>query len=75
MDADGLLNQAQQQAFARVSRAYVGPDGAELSRMRRFYLKSAIGMASDYLCVTSPLSGTDGGATRPGALIGLTGIL
>ena len=71
LDADGLLNQAQQQAFARVSRAYVGPDGAELSRMRRFYLKSAIGMASDYLCVTSPLSGTDGGATRPGALIGL----
>ena len=71
LDADGLLNAAQQQALARLSHAYVGSDGAELSRMRRFYLKSAIEMASEYLCVTAPLSGLDGAAQRPGALIGL----
>lgn len=71
VDADGLLNQAQQQAFARLARAYVGSDGAELSRMRRFYLKSAVEMASDYVCVSCPLSGPDDGATRPGALIEL----
>lgn len=71
VDADGLLNAGQQQAFARLSRAYVGPDDAELSRMRRFYLKSAVEMAEAYLCVTCPLSGIDGGAQRPGALIGL----
>lgn len=71
VDADGLLNQAQQQAFARIARAYVGSDGAELSRMRRFYLKSAIEMASDYLCVSCPLSGLDDGAAHPGALFGL----
>ncbi len=71
VDADGLLNAGQQQAFARLSRAYVGPDDAELSRMRRFYLKSAVEMAEVYLCVTCPLSGLDGGAQRPGALIGL----
>ena len=70
-DADGLLNAAQQQAFARMAHAYVGSDDAELSRMRRFYLKSAVEMASDYLCVTAPLSGLDGAAQRPGALIAL----
>lgn len=70
-DADGLLNGAQQQALARLSHAYVGSDDAELSRMRRFYLKSAMEMAGEYLCVTAPLSGLDGSAQRPGALIGL----
>ena len=70
-DADGLLNAAQQQAFARMAHAYVGSDDAELSRMRRFYLKSALEMAGDYLCVTAPLSGIDGAAQRSGALIAL----
>ena len=71
IEADGLLNPAQQQAFARLAHAYVGPGDGELSRMRRFYLKSAVEMAEAYLCVTCPLSGLDGGAQRPGALIGL----
>ncbi len=70
-DVEGLLNPDQRQAFARLAHAYVGPDDAELSRMRRFYLKSAVEMAGEYLCVTCPLSGPDGSATRPGALIDL----
>ena len=70
-DADGLLNAAQLQTFSRVAGAYLGSDDAELSRMRRFYLKSAVGMAGEYLCVSCPLSGTDGGAQHPGALMGL----
>ena len=70
-DADGLLNAAQIQTFARIAHAYVGSDDAELSRMRRFYLKSAVEMAGEYLCVTAPLSGLDDSAQRPGALIGL----
>ena len=70
-DADGLLNAAQLEAFSRMTRAYLGSDDAELSRMRRFYLKSAIGMATDYLCVTCPMSGADNAAQHPGALVGL----
>ena len=70
-EADGLLNPAQRQTFARIAHAYVGPGEGELSRMRRFYLKSAVEMAEEYLCVTCPLSGLDGGAQRPGALMGL----
>ena len=70
-DTDGLLNTAQLQAFSRIARAYLGPDDAELSRMRRFYLKSALEMASDYLCVCCPLSALDGAASRPGMLFDL----
>ena len=70
-DSDGMLNADQLHAFSRMARAYLGSDDAELSRMRRFYLKSAVEMATDYLCVTCPNSGMDGGAQRPGALIEL----
>ena len=67
-DADGLLSAGQLQAFSKLAGAYLGSDGAELSRMRRFYLKSAVEMASDYLCVSCPLSALDGSAQRPGML-------
>ena len=70
-EQDGLLNAPQLQAFSRIAHAYLGSDDAELSRMRRFYLKSAVGMAGEYLCVTSPMSGLDGAAQRPGMLIDL----
>jgi len=70
-DAGGLLNAPQLQAVSRMTRAYLGSDDEELSRMRRFYLKTAMSMASDYVCVSYPLSGADGASQHPGALIGL----
>lgn len=70
-DEDGLLSSAQRQVLSGFTHAYVGPDDAELSRMRRFYLKSAMGMVSDYLCITTPMSGMDNSAQHPGALIAL----
>lgn len=70
-EEDGLLNSAQKQALARFSHAYVGADDGELSRMRRFYLKSAMGMASEYLCITAPMSGMDNAPQHPGALMAL----
>lgn len=70
-DEDGLLSPTQRQTLSRFSHAYVGADDAELSRMRRFYMKSALGMVSDYLCITCPMSGMDNAAQHPGALIDL----
>lgn len=70
-DQDGLLNPVQRDTFARLAHAWLGPDAAELSRMNRFYLKCAVGMTSDYLCVTAPLSGADNGARHPGMLFSL----
>lgn len=67
-DPDGLFNAPQLQAVSRMTGAYLGSDDDELSRMRRFYLKSALAMASDYLCVTWPLSGMDNSSQHPGQL-------
>lgn len=70
-DTDGLLNPAQTQAFSHLARTWLGSDGMELSRMRRFYLKASVEMTDEYLCVSAPLSGLDGGAQHPGALLAL----
>ena len=70
-DPDGLFSGAQLQTFSRLAKAYLGSDDMELSRMRRFYIKSAVAMASDYLCVTAPMSGMDNAAQHPGALLTL----
>jgi len=70
-DTDGLLSPVQTQTLSRLARAWLGSDGTELSRMRRFYLKAAVEMTGEYLCVTAPLSGLDGGAQHPGALLTL----
>ena len=70
-DPDGLFNAAQLKAVSQLTRAYLGSDDDELSRMRRFYLKSALAMVSDYLCVSWPLSGMDNSAQHPGQLVGM----
>ena len=68
-DPDGLLSAQQVLQVSRQAKAYLGSDDAELSRMRRFYLKGALEMASDYLCVTWPLSGMDNSSQHPGQLV------
>lgn len=67
-DEEGLLTSGQKQALVKLTGAYLGPDDADLSRLKRFYLKSALGMASDYVSVSCPLSGGDGAAQRPSAM-------
>ena len=67
-DPDGLLNAAQLREVSAMTRAYLGPDDAELSMLRRYYLKSALEKVTDYLCVCWPLSGMDNSAQHPGPL-------
>lgn len=67
-EEEGLLTPNQKQALIQYTGAYLGPDDADLSRLKRFYLKSALGMASDYVSVSCPLSGGDGAAQRPSAM-------
>lgn len=70
-DDEGLLTPAQKRAVSKAARAYLGPDDADLSRLRRYYLKSALGMATDYVSVSCALSGADGAAQRPSAMFGM----
>jgi ATP-dependent helicase/nuclease subunit B len=68
--ADGLLSDYQLARLARASGRYLGPDGGERALMRRYYIKSALGAAREAVDFTYPLSGADGAAQRPSALIG-----
>ena len=70
-DNEGLLTPSQKQALSSFAHAYLGPDDADLSRLRRFYLKSSLGMATDYVSVSCPLSGGDGSAQRPSAMFAM----
>ena len=68
-DPDGLFNAAQLKEVSAMTEAYLGPDDAELSMLRRYYLKSALEKVTDYLCVCWPLSGMDNSAQHPGPLV------
>lgn len=70
-DDEGLLTPSQKRVLSDFAHAYLGPDDADLSRLRRFYLKSSLGMATDYVSLSCPLSGSDGAAQRPGAMFAL----
>lgn len=67
-EEEGLLTPNQKQALIQFTGAYLGPDDADLSRLKRFYLKSALGMAGEYVSMSCPLSGGDGAAQRPSAM-------
>ena len=68
--SDGLLNDYQLSRLSRASGRYLGPDGGERALMRRYYMKAALGAVREALDFTYPLSGADGAAQRPAALIG-----
>ena len=68
-DPDGLLNLSQLREVSRMTEAWLGSDDLEKSLLRRYYLKSALEMVTDYLCVTWPLSGMDNAAQHPSPLI------
>ena len=68
---DALLTPGQRRTLASSARAYLGPDEADSARLRRFYLKAALGMASERVEFSCPLSGSDGAARRPGLTVEL----
>ena len=68
---DGLLTPAQKRSVSERTRAYLGPDETESARLERFYLKAALGMASERVYFSCALSGGDGSAQRPGLVLEL----
>ena len=66
---EGLLSDSQRAVLAELSGKYVGLNAMDVARTRRFYIKSALGMATDYICLSYPLSGADDGAERPHPVI------
>ena len=68
---DGLLTQGQRNAIAQHTKAYLGPDETDVARLKRFYLKAALGMAANEAWFSCALSGLDGAARRPGLTLEL----
>lgn len=63
---EGLLTETQRQAVSEHTKAYLGPDERDEARLRRFYLKAALGMATGEVWFSCALRGGDGSAQRPG---------
>lgn len=63
---EGLLTEAQRQAVSERTEIDLGPDERDEALLRRFYLKSALGMAAEEVCFSCALRGSDGSAQRPG---------
>ncbi len=68
---DALLTQGQRRVLAERAKVYLGPDEADAARLKRFYLKAALGMASEAVWFSCALSGADGAAQRPGLTLQL----
>lgn len=68
---EGLLTSAQKKAVSEKTKAWLGPDETDAARMRRFYMKAALGMAEGDVYFSCPLSGNDGSARRPGMVVEL----
>ena len=68
---DGLLTAMQRKNLSQQTRAYLGPDETDAARLRRFYLKSALGMAERAVYFSCALTGADGSAQQPGMAISL----
>ena len=66
---EGLLSDAQRGLLSQLSGKYLGLSAVDTARARRFYVKTAVGMCTDYLCLSYPLSGADDTAERPDAVI------
>ena len=63
---EGLLTAMQRSAVSEQTKAYLGPSETDAARIRRFYLKAALGMAEGEAYLSCALSGADGSAQRPG---------
>lgn len=68
---DALLTAEQRKSLSDRTKAYLGPDERDSARLRRFYLKSALGMAEEEVYISCPLSAADGSALRPDAAVSL----
>lgn len=68
---EGLLTSAQKKAVSEKTKAWLGPDETDAARLRRFYMKAALGMAGERAYFSCALSGSDGSAQRPGMTIEL----
>ena len=66
---DGLFAHNESERIAGRLDRFLGPDTLSKTRTDRMYMKNALSMAREYICVTYPMSAQDGSAVASGALV------
>ncbi len=66
---DGLLMPDETHTLSASTGKHIALDSLSQTRYERAKLKDALSLASDYVCITYPISAQDGSALSPSALI------
>jgi len=66
---ENLFAGQEAQAISEAFHVFLGPDSLSKTRSERMYLKNALSLATDYICITYPMSAQDGSSVSPGSLI------
>lgn len=67
--SEGLFTEGQLRALSAATRRFVGLTAQEATCAQLCAIKAAVGMTTDRLYVSYPLSAADGSAERPGLLV------
>ena len=66
---DGLFDANEAGELGEKLNVYLGPDALSKVRTERMYMKDALSLAEEYICVTYPMSALDASSAAPGVLI------
>ena len=66
---DRLFSQLESDSMSKSFGAYLGMDALGRTRTERMYIKDALSLAESYICITYPMSASDGSSVAPNALI------
>ncbi len=66
---EGLFDANETGELSEKLDVFLGPDALSKVRTERMYMKDALSLAEEYICITYPMSGLDGASLAPGVLV------
>lgn len=66
---EGLFDAHETNELSEKLDVFLGPDALSKVRTQRMYMKDALSIAEEYICITYPMSGLDGASAAPGVLV------
>ncbi|MBR3927879.1 MAG: PD-(D/E)XK nuclease family protein [Clostridia bacterium] len=66
---EGLFDENETGELSQKLDVFLGPDALSKVRTERMYMKDALSLAEEYICITYPMSGIDGASLAPGVLV------
>ncbi|MBE5792734.1 MAG: hypothetical protein E7322_11385 [Clostridiales bacterium] len=69
MGDEGLFDANETGELSEKLDVFLGHDALSRVRTERMYVKDALSLAEDYICITYPMSALDGSSLAPGVLV------